>query len=570
MCMAPPFSSRALYGYPHSAVLEHRLSYTNAIHCNAIHCCILTNFFPPSLCVDDPSLSGCEGLEDRYGQGPGGSHTLVDKQELYETNGKGRGKATSVDDGRRVITKEQEDGLHEFIKGEHEAGRQVFRRTVKDYLECSYGLEMSNRAVGGLLQRLGFKRRRGRIKIPPLNEERKNRIRLFLVKMDLAKRAEDAGVAVIVYMDESFVHQAHGSAYSYSPSDDKGVVQDGIGRTTGKGLRMIMVHAITKHGPLAELQEGFPIREGWFKAKENRAKKIKPGEADFEMSDEQTAEFLWQAKLATGDYHNAMTDGMFMQWLKHRLTPAFDAQFKNKKMFLVLDNASYHHCFDEELKVPETNSKKYNVELLRKYGCTSFKVTRESEGKAAEYNFEVPAQGSLPNANRKNGVSKEEIASVTRTYFKKKFPQKLEEKAETYMREKGWGLIWTPPYMPTFQPIELFWQHGKHYVSIHFEKGRNMLDVWKQIRLGWYGDPEWDGQEGGWKAANCGKLVEHAIGKMNEWIGLYGGNLSGTIGSLEYPVAEYREATAEDEIEDGVEEQTDEWLGEDAEDAIEG
>ncbi|CAM9882425.1 unnamed protein product, partial [Ectocarpus sp. 4 AP-2014] len=307
-----------------------------------------------------------------------------------------------------VITKEQEDGLHEFIKGEHEAGRQVFRRTIKDYLECSYGLEMSNRAVGGLLQRLGFKRRRGRIKIPPLNEERKNRIRLFLVKMDLAKRAEDAGVAVIVYMDESFVHQAHGSAYSYFPSDDKGVVQDGIGRTTGKGLRMIMVHAITRHGPLAELQEGFPIPE-----------------------------FLWQAKLATGDYHNAMTDGMFMQWLKHRLTPASDAQFKNKKMFLVLDNASYHHCFDEELKVPETNSKKCNV----------------------------PAQGSLPNANRKNGVSKEEIASVTRTYFKKKFPQKLEEKAETYMREEGWGLIWTPPYMPTFQPIELFWQHGKHYVS---------------------------------------------------------------------------------------------------------
>ncbi|CAB1108333.1 unnamed protein product [Ectocarpus sp. CCAP 1310/34] len=124
--------------------------------------------------------------------------------------------------------------------------------------------------------------------------------------------------------------------------------------------------------------------------------------------------------------------------------------------------------------------------------------------------------------------------------------------------------------MPTFQPIELFWQHGKHYVSIHFEKGRNMLDVWKQIRLGWYGDPEWDGQERGWKAANCGKLVQHAIGKMDEWIGLYGGNLSGTIGSLEYPVAEYQEATAEDEIEDGVEEQTDEWLGEDAEDAIEG
>ncbi|CAM9519091.1 unnamed protein product, partial [Sphacelaria rigidula] len=172
--------------------------------------------------------------------------------------------------------------------------------------------------------------------------------------------------------------------------------QDGIDRTTGKGLRMIMVHAITKHRPLAK--------------------------------------FLWQAKLATGDYHNAMTDGMFMQWLKHRLTPAFNAQFKNKKMFLVLDNAPYHHCFDEELKVPETNSKKYNVGLLRKYGCKSFKVMRESEDGVVECRFEH-------------------------------YPEKLEEKAETYMREKGWGLIWTPPYMPSFQPVELFWQHGKAYVS---------------------------------------------------------------------------------------------------------
>ena len=35
------------------------------------------------------------------------------------------------------------------------------------------------------------------------------RIRRFLVEMDIAKRAEDAGLAVIVYMDENFVHEAH-------------------------------------------------------------------------------------------------------------------------------------------------------------------------------------------------------------------------------------------------------------------------------------------------------------------------------------------------------------------------
>ena len=74
------------------------------------------------------------------------------------------------------------------------------------------------------------------------------------------------------------------------------------------------------------------------------------------------------------------------------------------------------------------------------------------------------------------------------------------------MQGKGWELIWIPPYMPSFQPIELFWKHGKQYVSFKFETGRTIKRVWEQIRLGWYGDPSWAGQPGGWKPANCGNL----------------------------------------------------------------
>lgn len=51
-----------------------------------------------------------------------------------------------------------------------------------------------------------------------------------------------------------------------------------------------------------------------------------------------------------------------------------------------------------------------------------------------------------------------------------------------------------------------------------FKMARTMAEVWKQIRLGWYGDAEWKGQDGGWKAANCCELVAHAIGEMNTWI----------------------------------------------------
>ena len=216
-------------------------------------------------------------------------------QELYETTSTGKGTTTKKDDGRRRLTDEQEEQLRKFINGEHEAGRQVFRRTVAEWMHktCEMEEQPSNRAVGALLSRLGYKRRRGRIKTPPLDADRLARIRQFLVQMDLVKSAEDAGQAVFVYMDESFVHQAHGSAYSFFPSDEDGVVQDGMGRTSGKGLRMIMVHAITKWGPLAKLCDGFPIEEGWFKTKESG--KGKQGGKGFSLEDAETAEFLWQA-----------------------------------------------------------------------------------------------------------------------------------------------------------------------------------------------------------------------------------------------------------------------------------
>ena len=283
-----------------------------------------------------------------------------------------------------------------------------------------------------------------------------------------------------------------------------------------------MVHAITKEGPLTSLDaEGFPIAEGWFKPKKKG--RGKQGRGD--MGTEETAEMLWQANIATGDYHAAMTDSMFMEWLERRLTPAFKAAFRDKKMILVLDNASYHHGFDSEVGVPESNTKVHNTVLLRKYGAEKITVQREeSDGKGGKkvvtHNFEVPESGSFPNSNSKcgSGVTAAELALATRAFFQLRYPEMLMEKVESFMHRHKWQLIWTPPYMPTLQPIELFCQHGKHYVSFNFETKRNMMQVWEQVRKGWYGDSTWAGQEGGWKAANCSKLVEHAIKEMDKWV----------------------------------------------------
>ena len=55
--------------------------------------------------------------------------------------------------------------------------------------------------------------------------------------------------------------------------------------------------------------------------------------------------------------------------------------------------------------------------------------------------------------------------------------------------------------------------------------------VWRQIRKGWYGGPEWNGPEGrGWKAACRADLVRHSKGPVKEWVAQDEGGFSGKIG----------------------------------------
>ena len=34
--------------------------------------------------------------------------------------------------------------------------------------------------------------------------------------------------------------------------------------------------------------------------------------------------------------------------------------------------------------------------------------------------------------------------------------------------KEGWRCIFTPPYSPKLQPIELFWAHAKNYVGANY------------------------------------------------------------------------------------------------------
>ena len=75
---------------------------------------------------------------------------------------------------------------------------------------------------------------------------KKLRTRQFLIEYSAALKQQDQdGTHILVYMDESYVHQRHSANYTWaSPSDP--VVHSG----SGKGNRLIIVHAISRDGLL--------------------------------------------------------------------------------------------------------------------------------------------------------------------------------------------------------------------------------------------------------------------------------------------------------------------------------
>jgi hypothetical protein len=271
-----------------------------------------------------------------------------------------------------------------------------------------------------------------------------------------------------------------------------------------------------------------------------------------------TAEWIWEANGKVADYHKNMDGDGFERWLENRLIPAFEALYPGKKMILVMDNASYHHQHNAEWYPkglnPKTATKGLNAHVLRKLGVRSIKIMRDG----VERNFEVPevepadykahregvagarapvtgAAGTVSARSGPDGPSKEELAKAVIRICNSRFPEVLDSKVERMFREKGWKIMWTPPYCPKFQPIELVWGVGKQRAGTLYFKGRDLKTTREHLRRGWYG-----GKGPGTKnfePCNVRGCWETALTEMNSWISADlehnpGTGLTGKLGAL--------------------------------------
>jgi len=131
------------------------------------------------------------------------------------------------------------------------------------------------------------------------------------IDFELANRDSRGGtIRPEVYVDESYVNVNHSSERTWYFAEEGPWVK----RPSGKGRRLILVHAITV--------------EGWVEG----------------------AKLVFQAKKRTGDYHGQMNFENFRKWFFESLLPRIPAN-----SLIVMDNAPYHNVYVEGNEFHEEN-----------------------------------------------------------------------------------------------------------------------------------------------------------------------------------------------------------------------
>ena len=139
----------------------------------------------------------------------------------------------------------------------------------------------------------------------------------------------------------------------------------------------------------------------------------------------------------------------------------------------------------------------------------------------------------------------EEMKYSIMEYLKDNKPELIECLVEKHLTDRGHSVLWTPPYSPDLQPIELFWAAGKNHAAAMSFAGIKMKQTMKHVRDGWYGNvSEFDpdgvsilNQEPNHhhqlkQPVDCMKLFRKMVSMSNEKFIPMCEGITGTIGQL--------------------------------------
>jgi hypothetical protein len=275
------------------------------------------------------------------------------------------------------------------------------------------------------------------------------RIRQFILEYAAALVEEEAGRAIIVYMDESYIHTHIASKKGWFHSSDRDVIGDGDGK------RLIILHAMAEKGLLAMPDE---VASNWL------------------SEPALTTELVFEEVLEDGqddsDYHNTINGDKFIAWLRNRLLPTFKEFYPNQKMYLVLDNAGYHKPRDETwISAAKSQNKHELAHQLLDLGVTQLTTIDDRHRIIPAHLFGATIG--------EGGPSKDDLIKAVEDWLDE-HPDQNRTVVEQLMSDAGHSLIFTPPFCPEVQPIELLWAAIKREVASQSTLNRSMTETRQQ------------------------------------------------------------------------------------------
>jgi len=278
------------------------------------------------------------------------------------------------------------------------------------------------------------------------------RIRKFIWDYAAALRLQEAGTHVIVDLDESYIHAAHQMKKGWHPTAGPYKNNETQG-DVDTGKRLIIMHAMTRDGML-DTDDAVGS---------NFLHEVTP-----------TAQFVFEAaSFDDSDYHNTIDGEAFTLWIQNRVLPAFHALYPGKKMIIVMDNAGYHKPRDFDWITPYKMTKPECASFLESHGVTQFTAERDDVPTV------FPKRTWQLHARNKAAPSLKELQAELKSYLKQ-HPGINRTKIDKLLQPLGHSIVWTPPFVPQVQPIELIWAHVKLLVAQQYTLRRTIATTRNQ------------------------------------------------------------------------------------------
>jgi transposase len=264
---------------------------------------------------------------------------------------------------------------------------------------------------------------------------------------------QEAGTATLVYMDESYIHAHHCSQFFWHSlsSATKNEV-----RGDSKGKRIIIKHAMTRDG-LLEV-------EG-----------VEPSNILTELYHSCALIFdeVCVDGISPADYHDTINGEKFIGWMQQRLFPTVQKMYPGKKMYLVLDNAKYHHHRGPDWFSPSAKKKGQLADFLRQRSVQSIAV---EDGRI------IPASKFSANAGKAvGGPTLAQLKTAVKAHLAA-HPEVNTTVPQQLMADQKYELLYTPPYVSDLQPIEMLWAFTKGLVARQSHRSRTTHSCTVQTR----------------------------------------------------------------------------------------